>query len=283
MSQEENKKRKWCCTWQGKKVIAVESFGKILKSMEKYSKVVDVAIQGSPQVSSLVWAGIRAIMQVALNHVEAIEGCEAAIAVLLEKVYVCELYARVYTGVPLASQSTSGRHLQSMIDSALPEFYAAVIFFAVKARVYFEARGMKKLAITLKSFDVELQPLIEEIGAREGVIRGYADAATMETSKNIEGVLGDFIDESKSFFEDIKSGANKSADITSKMLELLTQLELSKQHWDVKCPPNAPAFGDGHFQLLLLLFLFFFTGPEFSGVKFKLVWRTVKLACGLEH
>ena len=30
---------------------------------------------------------------------------------------------------------------QRMLDSALPELYAAVVVFAVKARTYFEARG----------------------------------------------------------------------------------------------------------------------------------------------
>ena len=40
--------------------------------------------------------------------------------------------------------------------------------------------GIKKLAKPLKSFDLEFQPFIEEINAKEQVIREYADAATME-------------------------------------------------------------------------------------------------------
>lgn len=37
---------------------------KILKTMEKYAKIVDTAIQYNPQFPSLVWAGIRAILEV---------------------------------------------------------------------------------------------------------------------------------------------------------------------------------------------------------------------------
>ena len=44
---------------------------------------------------------------------------------------------------------------------------------------------MKKLAITLKPFEVEFQPFIEEINTKEGVIRGYADAATMERIRSM--------------------------------------------------------------------------------------------------
>ena len=62
--QKDNKIKRWSYSWRGKKVIIVERLGKILKSAEKYSKVVDTAIQINPQMSALVWAGIWAIMQV---------------------------------------------------------------------------------------------------------------------------------------------------------------------------------------------------------------------------
>ena len=67
---------------------------------------------------------------------ETIEGFEVAIAALLSKLSICEFYAGIYIGVALTAK------LQSMLDSALPELYAAVIVFAVKARTYFEAKGM---------------------------------------------------------------------------------------------------------------------------------------------
>ena len=63
----------------------------------------------------------------------------------------------------------------------------------------------KKLATALKSFAIEFQPLIEEINAKEVVVRQCADAATMDRirsmashNKHIEGVLEDIIKELKS-------------------------------------------------------------------------------------
>ena len=70
-----------------------------------------------------------------------IEGLEEAIAVLIEKVTVCEFYAGIYAGVPLPLGSTADSESQRMLDSALPELYAAVIVFVVKACTYFEAGG----------------------------------------------------------------------------------------------------------------------------------------------
>ena len=42
-----------------------------------------------------------------------------------------------------------------------------------------------KFASTLKSFDIEFQPFIDEINAKEGAIRECADAATMERIRSI--------------------------------------------------------------------------------------------------
>ena len=132
---------------------------------------------------------------------------------------ICEFYARIYAGVLLSTVQSAANslHRQIMLDSALPELYAAVIVFAVKARTYFEARGtyavcevhidkcevhidkynislnntkpelgIKKFASTFKSFDIEFQPFIGEINLKEGVIRECADAATM---KRVRGML----------------------------------------------------------------------------------------------
>ena len=57
-AQEDHKKQRWRYTGR---------LGKILKSVETYTKVVDTAIQSNPQVSALVWAGMRAGMQVRID------------------------------------------------------------------------------------------------------------------------------------------------------------------------------------------------------------------------
>ena len=60
--QEDDRKKRWRYTRNGKEVIIVERLGKIFKTVEKYSKVT-TAFQ-SNQVTALVWAGICGIIQV---------------------------------------------------------------------------------------------------------------------------------------------------------------------------------------------------------------------------
>ena len=127
--------------------------------------------------------------------------------------------------------------LESMLDSALPELYAAVVVFAVKARAYFEAGGMsasmkyfwhfctnsqlvmKKAANLLKPFDIEFQPFIQEIDAKEMAIQRCADAATMERIRSTCNLTyGVWIQNS------VKSNTGIYIDIKHDLREITSQL-----------------------------------------------------------
>lgn len=65
--QEDEKKKRWSYTWRGKEIIIAERLGKILKTMESYSKVADTALPANSRVATLVWASVWAIMRVGIN------------------------------------------------------------------------------------------------------------------------------------------------------------------------------------------------------------------------
>ena len=62
--QQDDKKKRWTYTWHGKEVIVMERVAKILKSVEKFSKIGDTLVQVNPQVGAFVWAGVWSIMRV---------------------------------------------------------------------------------------------------------------------------------------------------------------------------------------------------------------------------
>ena len=80
------------------------------------------------------------IWQVALNHVEAMEYFEGTMVTIIDKMAVSAFYAGIYTGVGLHTAMGDTGKLHNVLDIALPELYAAVIVFAIKARQYFDAR-----------------------------------------------------------------------------------------------------------------------------------------------
>ena len=80
------------------------------------------------------------IWQVALNHAEAMECFEATMATIMDKMAVSAFYAGIYTGVVLHTPIGGAGKLHEVLGVALPELYAAVIVFTIKARQYFNAR-----------------------------------------------------------------------------------------------------------------------------------------------
>ena len=71
-AHQENKDKQWRYKDRhGNEVVLVERLGKILKSVNKYATIVDTAIQHHPDITSLVWAGARAILQVCNGLSEA--------------------------------------------------------------------------------------------------------------------------------------------------------------------------------------------------------------------
>ena len=64
--QKDAQKRGSSYTWRGREVKAVERLGRILKSVEEYTRIVGTAMH-SPEVTALVWGGIWVIMQVRIK------------------------------------------------------------------------------------------------------------------------------------------------------------------------------------------------------------------------
>jgi len=66
-AQEVLQKKKWYYTDRnGNQVDVGERMRRILRSVEDCAKIVDIAIQHNPEITSLVWAGARFILMVGL-------------------------------------------------------------------------------------------------------------------------------------------------------------------------------------------------------------------------
>ncbi|KAF8473824.1 hypothetical protein BDZ91DRAFT_339378 [Kalaharituber pfeilii] len=64
-AKDDVKKGQWQYTnSRGERVVVVERLGRILKGVQYYAGIVDVAIQHSPETTALIWAGVRFILQV---------------------------------------------------------------------------------------------------------------------------------------------------------------------------------------------------------------------------
>jgi len=121
---------------------------------------------------------------------------------IITKMADCEFYACMYAEflqVTLSTHQTTQSFKQSL-DSALPEFYAAVLVFSVKVKGYFASTTAAKITTHLTPFAITFQPYLDKIDEAQCVIRELADKATMQRIKgNSEDLrrMRDFLDDIK--------------------------------------------------------------------------------------
>ena len=122
------------------------------------------------------------------------EGPEVAIAVLLEKIFICELYTGIYAENSLQ---------QSILGSALPELNAAVVVFSAKVRTFFGTYidvfrchqtvlikvVSKPTVFTFQEFFIAVQPFFKEINVKEEVIRQFSDSAALERVRGMYSIM----------------------------------------------------------------------------------------------
>ena len=127
-----------------------------------------------------------AITEIALNRFEALKNLQEAIETVVTNMAESQFYASVYVGslqMDLDSHGATEAFRKSM-NSALPEFYAAVLVFSTRAKGYFLPLGSGELphgdrpclrrALTLhlarltnylEPFSITLEPYLREIDA----------------------------------------------------------------------------------------------------------------------
>lgn len=108
--------------------------------MNKYAPIIDVAVQHSPEITALVWASARFILQVATIRADTIENVRSAADTIVTRMTMSEFCSKMYENVAetALNSSTTTQHFAEYLDSALPEFYASVLVFSIKARMFFD-------------------------------------------------------------------------------------------------------------------------------------------------
>ncbi|KAF8540407.1 hypothetical protein BDD12DRAFT_833396 [Trichophaea hybrida] len=206
--------RKWRYTKDNGEVVVVrKKLHKIVKALDTYAKIVDMGIQHNPQITALVWASARLILQVYLNHEENLEKLELTLETIVSAMARCEFYESIYAQslqVNLRSPETTTA-LADSLESALPEFYCSVFVFSVKAKKYFAPSILERATNPLKPFSVVLQPLIDEIGEKERAVKEVANMANMEQIKAQSEVLGNL----ETLVQELHGQFSEAVDIVS--------------------------------------------------------------------
>ncbi|KAA8893231.1 hypothetical protein FN846DRAFT_550090 [Sphaerosporella brunnea] len=123
----------------------------------------------------------------------------------------CEFYANIYTealNVYFRTPSTAIAWVERL-ESALPQFYAAILVFAVKAKRYFTPSTRGKFTNPLKPFATTLQTYLNNIDETERALKELAGMATMQGVKDLRDNTLNMVGEMRGLFTEISDDKAK--------------------------------------------------------------------------
>ncbi|RDW56499.1 hypothetical protein BP5796_13140 [Coleophoma crateriformis] len=130
----------------GESVMLIDLFSKVIKWLDHFKQIGDIVVQYDPGHAALPWAGVRFLLQVAINDSRKFAFLVDGASSIAEIVCRCTLLEKFYL------QSTSVAIDE--LENSLVELYACIILYLSKAKSYFHentAKRIMKSAIFLQS------------------------------------------------------------------------------------------------------------------------------------
>ncbi|RPA82510.1 hypothetical protein BJ508DRAFT_89242 [Ascobolus immersus RN42] len=184
---------------KGETINAREKLDKIIRGFNEYARVIDVAVGHQPETTSLIWGSVRFMLQVYLNYQDAIELLIQTIERIASTMALAEYYASVYISVLGEGRGISFDGImesklsvawQNKVSAALPEFYAAILVFSLKARLYIApASRLERTLAPLKPASFRFKDLIGEIDAKQKALKSLANLAQMRMTEDIRNSM----------------------------------------------------------------------------------------------
>ncbi|KAK4182044.1 hypothetical protein QBC35DRAFT_396760, partial [Podospora australis] len=168
ISIEECKDRAW--KFQRKKsgetVIVRDVLGKVVKWIDRFKRIGDIAMQYDPGHAALPWAGVRFLLDIATKDIKifgsVVENIPSIAELICRSALIEELLLR--------SPSSAAEELRQ----ALVLLYVRIMDYLVRARAYFLQRTAKRVLESLSLTTSDLDESFHAIaGAQEDVDRCF--------------------------------------------------------------------------------------------------------------
>ncbi|KFY32484.1 hypothetical protein V493_00153, partial [Pseudogymnoascus sp. VKM F-4281 (FW-2241)] len=200
-SRQECINKRWRYTRKsGETVIFRDLLGKIVKSLDLFKQVGDVAVQYDPVHAALPWAGIRLLLQIAVND-------HATYATFIEgAALMAEMICRYAVFEDLYLRSTS--LATDELKRALVQLYAAIMIYLSKAKRYFDQNSAKRIIKSGVLNAPDLESSIDSITTAQVAVDHCSGLVSMqddvERHKELKRILKHIDAPLKRFEEDFK-------------------------------------------------------------------------------
>lgn len=142
----------------GDVVILRDLCEKMIKWVDRFKQIGDIAVQFDQAHASLPWAAVRFFLQLSVNDVQTFGAMAEGLEAISAHITRCHLYEQLYLSKPSAARSD--------LELLLLRLYTAMLVYLARARHYYgkstSRRFGSSLVITAESVDAFLSKVATE-------------------------------------------------------------------------------------------------------------------------
>ncbi|KAL8992531.1 MAG: hypothetical protein Q9169_007030 [Polycauliona sp. 2 TL-2023] len=175
-------KRRWKVKIKGKELIVRDILEKIIKWLDHFKAIGDIAVQYDQAHAALPWAGVRFLLQASASDSISHETLNNR-RLRLETVAHCITRYAIFEQVYAQRNTTAS----SELESALTALYAELLTFLAKAKRYFQtptASRMLKSALT--AFESDENQQLERIISQDAKVSAIATLSDAEILNRLQ-------------------------------------------------------------------------------------------------
>jgi len=129
--QEKRRSKMWKYkNEKGEEIILHDVFAKIVAWVEKFKEVGDTIMQYDPGHAALPWAGVRFVLQVAVNDHKSLEAMAEGLELVSNLIAKSRVWEELYLMKPSA--------LNGRLIEAMRKLYRAILIYLGKAGRYYK-------------------------------------------------------------------------------------------------------------------------------------------------
>jgi hypothetical protein len=129
--QEKRRSKMWKYkNKKGEEIILRDVFAKIVVWVEKFKEVGDTIVQYDPGHAALPWAGVRFVLQAAVNDHKSLEAMAEGLELVSNLIAKCRVWEELYLMKPSA--------LNAQLTEAMLKLYSATLIYLGKAGRYYK-------------------------------------------------------------------------------------------------------------------------------------------------
>ncbi|KAL8787748.1 MAG: hypothetical protein Q9213_002068 [Squamulea squamosa] len=199
-------KRRWKININNKEVVIRDVLEKIIKWLDHFKAIGDVAVQYDQAHAALPWAGVRFLLKVAVSDTHVFGTTVSGLENVSHLITRYAMFEQVYT----QRKTVASPGLEPLLTG----LYAEVLTFLAKAKKYFQTptavklitpvRALKSVLITFQTDEDQQLQRIASQDAKLSAVAILSDAEILNRLQVLEGPVHRIADQTAKYTETLK-------------------------------------------------------------------------------